>query len=141
MTHDPSQTIACTWRDRFDSFIQSRMRSPFEWGTNDCCMFAADAVLAAHGIDHAEDVRGSYSTEKEARRLLRRLGGLAAIASRGGDEIAPLMANVGDVGLIAQEERELLGVCVGGVWLVPTRDGLCAVQIDAAKRAWSVKHG
>lgn len=137
---DPMRVATETWRPRFDALIQSRMSAPFSWGWNDCCLFAADAALAITGVDHAADVRGTYSTEREAMRVLKRLGGVSSLASRGGDECLPLTARTGDVCLVMQGDREALAVCAGHVLLAPAATGLAAHQLTDALRAWRI-HG
>ena len=66
------------------------------------------------------------------------LGGLTAVAGRAGDPVPALCAQVGDIGLVEHESRELLAVCAGPVWLVPAEQGLAALPIDAATAAWRV---
>ena len=44
-------------------------------GALDCGVFMADWVRLVRGVDPIADVRGSYSTEREFRRILRREGG------------------------------------------------------------------
>lgn len=141
MTHDPTNTRADAGRVRFDALIAQRMRESFAWGRNDCCLFPADAVAALTGIDHAAAWRGTYSDAMGAARVLQQLGGLDALASKAGPEIAPLAAAVGDVGLVVHEGRALLAVCAGEVWLAPTAGGLAALAMIEARRAWRVKHG
>ncbi len=47
---------------------------PFQWGTNDCVLFAAEWVRLCTGIDHAAGVRGKYSTAKGAKIKMTRAG-------------------------------------------------------------------
>ena len=42
----------------------------FAWGTNDCCLFVCDVILAMTGTDLGEDYRGEYSTAEEAAALI-----------------------------------------------------------------------
>lgn len=140
MTHDASSFALCAWRERLDAFVLARRFTPFAWGTNDCCLFAADAVLAMTGVDHAADVRGTYSDAREAVQVLAGLGGLAAVASRGGPECPPLCARVGDVGIVNDGERDALAVCLGEVWAVPVTGGLAVMLFESAQRAWRI-HG
>lgn len=135
---DPSQASVPQWQRDFDALVAERMRTPFCWGQHDCCLWAADAVKAQIGIDHAAEYRGSYFTELQAARVLRELGGLEELASRAGPERPPLTAQTGDIGLVFDGSRELLGVCVGAHWLVPGTFGLAALPLSAARRAWSV---
>ena len=115
-----------------------RMARPFRWGVHDCCLWAADCALALSGVDHAATYRGTYSSAAEALRLVQQLGGLDAIGAMAGPECPPMCACVGDVGLVTDEGRELLGVCMGTVWLVPASHGLGALPLDAAVKAWRV---
>lgn len=141
MELDPSQVQVPQWQRQFDALVAERMRTPFCWGQHDCCLWAADAVKAQTGVDHAAGYRGTYFTELQAARLLRELGGLAELAGRVGPERAPLTAQTGDVGLVFDGSRELLGICVGAHWLVPATYGLAALPLSAARRAWSVSRG
>jgi len=141
ITLDPSQVAVPHWQREFDALVAARMCTPFCWGQHDCCLWAADAVKAQTGIDHAAQHRGTYFTELQAARVLREMGGLEKIASRAGPERAPLTAQTGDVGLVFDGSRELLGVCVGAHWLVPATYGLAALPLGAARLAWSVVRG
>ena len=38
--------------------IDAARGKPFKRGSHDCCMWAADVVVALTGIDYAEDFRG-----------------------------------------------------------------------------------
>lgn len=140
-THDPSATTASAWRARFDALVAQRLRTPFAWGSHDCCLWAADCVQATTGHDPAADLRGSYTTALGAARVLASIGGLAAAGARGGPPIPPLAAAVGDVGLVQHGGRELLAVCAGEVWLAPALPGLAALPLAAATLAWRVPHG
>lgn len=124
------------WQARYGAYIESRRRMRFAWGPNDCCTFAGDCVLAVTGIDPGAEHRG-YSTEKEAARKLQELGGVGGVGDRlFGAVVPPLMARVGDVGLVTIDGRESLAVCNGDTWLGPGAEGLVAQPLDAASRAW-----
>jgi len=139
MSHDAAADLpACAWRDRLDALIASRMATPFAWGTHDCCLFAADAVLAQTGADPAADLRGTYTDARQALALLKSLGGLAAVAGRGGQPVPALCAQVGDIGLVEHEGRELLAVCAGPLWLAPAEQGLAALPLEASRSTWRV---
>jgi hypothetical protein len=126
------------WQMRFAEFARGRRNEPFAWGSNDCCLFAADAVIAITGDDPAKDLRG-YSTALQAARIVKAHGGMAAFASsRLGPQISPLMANVGDVVLVDIDGRDALGVCNGMSILGPGPSGLVAHGIGFAKAAWRI---
>ena len=124
----------------FEALVQARMTQPFAWGTQDCCLWAADAVQALTGLDHAAEFRGTYQTAVGAAKALAAAGGLAALAARAGHPIAPLLACGGDVGIVSVDETEVLGVCAGPVWLVAATEGLGVVAFDACTAAWKVAH-
>jgi hypothetical protein len=125
------------WSARLQALVARRLTAPFVWGSNDCGLFAADNKLALTGVDPAADLRGRYASEREARRLLRPLGGLVRVAcARFGPEVPPELAQRGDVGLCVNERRVLLAVCNGDHWLAPAAHGL--VPLERAQRAWRV---
>lgn len=129
------------WSMRLQRVVQARLREPFAWGGNDCCLFAADCVLACTGRDPAAGMRGAYRSERQALRLLRRFGGVEGLAQAHlAGEILPAMAQRGDVGLLEREDgRCVLVVCNGAQWLGPTPQGM--TQVDMPSRAWRVAHG
>jgi hypothetical protein len=55
-------------------YLQSVARTPFQWGTADCATFLADWVLLRTGCDPMDGIRGTYSNEVEARRIIRPFG-------------------------------------------------------------------
>lgn len=126
------------WQIRFSDFVQTRARLPFTWGSNDCCLFAADAVEAITGIDHAAALRG-YDSAVSAQRLIEARGGIRQIAIDAlGVEIAPEFAAVGDLVLLENAGRELLAVCNGTCALAPGEDGMAVLNMTAALAAWRV---
>jgi hypothetical protein len=139
--HDPTNVLPMTWQKQIDSFLLSRTRTPFAWGEQDCCLFAADAVKASTGVDHAKPWRGTYSTEEQAAELLEQLGGLEGLGALVGEEVLPLTAQAGDVGIVFDGAREMLGVCAGPHWMVPGKYGLAVLPLRACRKAWRVPHG
>ena len=127
------------WQLRFEAFARERQSQPFCWGRNDCCLFAADAVLAITGRDLAKRQRGTYSTASQALRRLRARKGVAGIATRLlGAPVPPLMARVGDLVLIEMDGMPALGVCNGTSLIGPGPDGIVAFGMGHAKAAWRV---
>ena len=141
MTHDATRTLRDEPRERFDALVRDRMATTFAWGQHDCCLFAADCVLAQTGIDLAADLRGTYTDAMGAARALQFIGGIKAAGDRAGPAIPALAARVGDVGLVMLEDRELLAVCAGPVWLAPAATGLAARPLSGARLAWRVARG
>lgn len=119
---------------------------PLQYGQLDCCLFAANIVLAITGRDPALDLRGQYASEREAYDLMRqRFGGgiettVAALAQRAGfTEIPPALAQRGDVVLAGRRRQCAAGVVdTSGrkIALFPRR--LVLVPAAQARRAWRV---
>lgn len=126
------------WQDRFSAYARARAAVPFSWGTNDCCTFAAGAVEAITGSNPMAGV-APYDSEMAAARLILRAGDLRALASQFlGAPVPPLMAAVGDVVLLMNEGRELLGICNGVNAMGPGPDGFVALEMTAASAAWKI---
>jgi hypothetical protein len=133
----PAQRVR-DWPERLAALFAARERVPFTWGQHDCCLFAADAVLAVTGHDLAADLRGTYSTAAEAARVLAGLGGVAGIAiARAGRVVPTALAQPGDVGLSHHEpSRPALAVWGGTAWHAAAPVGVVALPADAVVRAW-----
>jgi len=126
------------WQLRLSALARERAGQKFEWGTNDCCLFAADAVLAMTGIDHAEAFRG-YDSAAGALRHIEAGGGLQAIATAAlGSPVGPMLASVGDVVLMMNDGREVLAICNGTTAISPGEDGLTAHAMSHALGCWKV---
>jgi hypothetical protein len=128
--------------ERLAKLLQSRTMMEFVWGVNDCCLFAADAVLEQLGVDPAEPLRGRYTTALQAERVLHLVGGLEGICrSTLGEPLRyPMLACVGDVGIVDERmsQRRMLAVCIGEWWTLPTAKGLGLMPLDDAATAWRV---
>jgi len=128
-----------TRHERLTAFIEDRRSAAFEWGANDCIMFAADAVLVQTGEDLAAEYRETYRTAGDAARLLKRLGGLEAVATKALGEPKPWpYAQIGDIVLVKLDDREHLAVCMGTHYAVPAPQRLAFWPMAGAVKAWSV---
>jgi hypothetical protein len=140
------------WPRRLDAVLRAARRRPFVWGEHDCCLFAADVVDAMCATDPAAAIaarfRGRYRTSRGARGLLARLGGIDGLMTKValGPEVAPLMAQRGDVVALAPPEGDagagvMLGICIGGQIAGAAPAGFCLVPLAAGRRAWRVGGG
>jgi hypothetical protein len=134
------------WQQRFSDFGKARASMPFEWGSNDCCTFAAAAMEALTGRNPMASFE-SYGTSRgmrrqALRRLFRRMekaGGLGAFAHQQlGPSSPPLFAAVGDVVLVMNEGREMLGICNGVNLMAPGSLGMVTLGMNAALAAWKI---
>lgn len=111
------------WPERLAEMIDSRRFEPFQWGSNDCCIFAADTVLAMTGTDLARSLRG-YKTERGALSRISKAGGMRGFATGLAQKLQGF-ASRGDVVLAVVEGRETFGIVSGnGHWCGPGADGL-----------------
>jgi hypothetical protein len=138
------------WATReFHAFLLDRARVPFAWGTNDCCLFPADAIDSFTGVDLAADFRGKYTDQASALAAIKSVANGETV----GDAAAycadkhglkewpfPLQAKRGDLVVIDQPGGLIAGVVhLNGRHVITVSEtGLVRLPITAAKRAWAV---
>ncbi|GAA2867512.1 hypothetical protein GGQ99_001281 [Aminobacter niigataensis] len=112
------------WERRLALVVEHHLETPGEWGVADCLLTVADAVEAVTGVDPATRIRGAYSSELGAAKLMRRrkCADVEAVLAKLFPPVGRLMAQRGDVGVV---ERE--GVLAAGFI---TERGL-AVKVEA----------
>ena len=130
------------WPEILAAEIARAWSKPFLWGSNDCCLFACDCVLAMTDIDIAASFRG-YQSRAEARELLKKHGGVGGIAESVATEysiplIAPSHAGRGDILLLDAGHGETLGVCAGDRIACPGFHGLLTFPLLQGIRAWRI---
>lgn len=126
------------WQQRFSAFGRARINMPFAWGSNDCCTFAAAAVEALTGAAPMAAVP-PYDSAIVAARLVEEGGGLEPLAASFlGASVPPVMAAVGDIVLVINSEREMLGVCNGTNVLAPGAQGIAVLGMESALAAWKI---
>lgn len=125
------------WQSALQYLIAERRLMPFEWGRNDCGLFAADCVQAITGEDPAPGFRGVYASESGAQAVLDANGGLEGVAAASfGAEIAPALAQVGDVVLCKIQGRDMLAICAGSHAIGPGHNRLASMPMKRAQKAW-----
>lgn len=111
---------------------------PFAWGCNDCTTFAADAVEAITGVRHLPEMR-TYSTDREATRLLAGHGGVTGIATQAlGAPVPVASAQIGDVVVTKAGARDMLAICNGATCIAPGPVGLVHLCMSTATACWRV---
>ncbi len=128
------------WPAQLHIVSTAALRKPYRWGDHDCCLFAADCVLAMTGVDLAEDFRGAYHDEATASDMLERLN-CESVADLPGiwfEEISVSQARRGDVALFDGEFGPFLAICDGITAVGPAARGIAHVQIVDALRAWRI---
>jgi hypothetical protein len=137
--------------DALASYLSRAMERPFSWDGFDCFLFCADWELEQTGLDLAAGFRGTYSTERQARHLMKAQGGIIELAKRCCDPHllpANYRAGRGDIGLVQvplmvrgrrRIEVPAGAICFSGdVWVVKSVDGLTAAQFPVLA-AWQFK--
>lgn len=138
------------WATReLNVFLRARARTPFAWGTHDCCIFPADAIKAFTGVDIAADFRGKYTDEASAMALIKSVTGGSTVADAAAwcaqkhglvEHAYPRMAKRGDM-VVMQNGPTLVGgiVHLNGRHLVTVGpDGIVRLPITAVKRSWAI---
>lgn len=127
------------WPERLADIVSISHNKPFEWGTHDCCAFAAKVVFELTGVDYFAQYAG-YTNALEAAHLLKKYGGVRGIATLAlGAEIPPLFACRGDILMVQTVEHgDTLAVCIGTKCVAPGVDSLQSLPVSTAITAWRV---
>ena len=132
------------WEPRLSEVIEGARDKPFKWGVHDCCIFAADCVLAISGKDPMEGLRGQYSDRRSALEILNEHGGPDALFDArlkriGAQEIMPAYAQRGDVISMAQENAGArIMVAYRSFVIGPGDNGLLRKDRPSGARAWHI---
>lgn len=125
------------WEDALADYLAVSQSLTFEWGVNDCSLWAARWVDLVTGSNHALDWQGLYGDEESANALMLERGfvNCEAIADANLSIKHVKKAGRGDLML---HESGALGICDGrrSYFLAPT--GLSAVLTITCKKAWTV---
>ena len=133
------------WELRLDQFIESQRGKPFKWGTNDCMVFAAQAIQVL-GINHdiISGHRGKYNSAKTAAKIVKqKKDGIKEWAMellQDFPQIHSHSAKRGDVCLIHYQGADAMGVCVGSEVAALGSKGLDMVPRSSIKKAWGIGH-
>lgn len=120
------------------------MAEPFRRPDCDCCMWVADWVEAATGIDPAAAMRGAYHNAAGALRLERAWGGFltmwkVCMALAGFNETRTPVE--GDVGVVRDAAGQIVSaIRVHGGWAAKTKGGI-VIEDFAVLCAWSLRRG
>ena len=124
------------WEKRLNNHLETIGK--FEWGTNDCCMFAVGCVEAITGVNYGKPYKG-YKSKIGAAKRLSEHGGVDGIATEClGNPKSPKMAKRGDVVMFNSGSENALGICVGGKIAAVGEQGLMFFGMEKAIKVWSV---
>lgn len=126
------------WPTELATFLLNTRKTPFKWGENDCCLFAANAILAMGGHDVAKDVRGRYKTALGARRIMKSVGAnslVELLTQRLGEADGKLVR--GAIVVIESEGEQVAGVFYHKPWAL-TESGLGCMPLESVIQSWSL---
>lgn len=128
------------WRTRLHAEITASQARLFEWGANDCALFAMRCVEAMTGNNQAAPFAGTYKTARGALGVIKRAGhaDLAEFAAAYFPAIHPSEANTGDVAAVQTDEGPALGIVSRDRIHVMRQDGLGTVSRSDAIVAFRV---
>jgi len=127
------------WVKRLRECVKAHQKVPFEWGKNDCCMFAARCADEITGSGWVADLESHYQDEASAKDYIAVSGGIeAAVTARLGDPVKPALARRGDVCLVETPEGYGLAVCVGADAVIPGAKGLVVKPLQEVIMAWRI---
>ena len=127
------------WLEMLLETVQKWKKEPFEWGVNDCCLFAARCVDAMTDSSWVEDLQNHYQDRRTAIQYIADVGGIeAGTTARLGEPVPRLQARRGDVCLVETPAGYGLAVSVGGTAYIPGEKGLVGIPLAEVIKAWRV---
>ncbi len=139
-----------TWlTQESNQFFLESQNKPFKWGEWDCCLFAANAILALTKTDIADDFRGKYTDEASAFALIKTVTGGTTVADAAAycatkhgltEWKYPLQAQRGDLVVVQNGGNLIAGVVdLSGKYVAALGEtGILRISIRNIKRAWQV---
>jgi hypothetical protein len=131
------------WEVKLSDYLEVARHAPFEWGRNDCCIFAAKAILAITGEDLLRYFPHKYTSEVGAMEAISKAGyrGIAHMLDCFlGPSMSPWSARRGDIVIAdVQPGRLGAGVCVGDVAaFLKAPQGLRFLPLSNCLQAWTI---
>lgn len=126
--------------DRFITYLEEREGWAFGYSnapqTHDCARFCGGAVEAACGSNPLAKFDGAWTSERGAKRVLARYGGMGAAISTVMNEIPVTIAQRADVGMTTDGELVLFDG--DGIIGLDRHRGYVRGPRSQAVRAWTV---
>jgi hypothetical protein len=128
------------WDRRLARVTEKHMALPGVWGESDCLLTVADAIEAVTGKDLAVRIRGKYSSEIGAAKLMRRRGcaNVEEVLAKRFPPVGRLLAKRGDVGTVERQGVLAAGYITEYGMAVKTERGLEFVPQTDIRSAYQV---
>lgn len=124
------------WAAALNGYLAARWESPFEWGKNDCVLFAWGAINVVLEGPVRLPVPG-WSDIKSAAERLDEYGSAYAVMD-GFESIHTRFVRTGDIVGLVIDGRPTLGVSVGGDIVGPGESGIVRLPGTEAVCAWRI---
>jgi hypothetical protein len=112
-------------------YIAANLERPFAWGSHDCVLFASRWVTIASGVDHLANF-GIWTTERQAARLIKSVGGLQHAYNERLTPVLPSLAQDGAIGLY----QRTTGIFSGAHLICPGIHKLEFIDRSLCLHAW-----
>lgn len=121
-------------------YISSKEKDFFEFGRNDCALFAAGAIEAITGNNPLSFVIGRYKTFRGGMRQLRKVGYQDHVDFfvQNYVEIPLSQARIGDVAVIETDDGPAICFCCGSFVACVAENGIERRSILDCQRAFRV---
>jgi hypothetical protein len=128
-----------TWEDALVNYIIIKRNEPFEYGVNDCCLFAAGAVEVITGEDPMSEFRGKYDSLKGSIKAINEIGAGTLEETLDGKfaEVSIGYAQRGDLAFF----NDSVGVVMGSFAYFVSDDGLERINRSLWDKCWGVGRG
>jgi hypothetical protein len=128
-----------SWEDALSNYIATKRHEPFDYGVNDCCLFAAGAVEAITTEDPMPEFRGKYDSLKGSLKAIKDIGAGTLEKTLDGKfpEVSIGYAHRGDLAFFDGS----VGVVMGDFAYFASDEGLERVPRDMWDKCWSVGRG
>lgn len=128
-----------TWENALVNYIIIKRDEPFEYGVNDCCLFAAGAVEAITGEDPMSEFRGKYDSLKGSIKAIKEIGAGTLEETLDGKfaEVSIGYAQRGDLAFF----NDSVGVVMGSFAYFVSDDGLERINRSLWDKCWGVGRG
>ena len=123
------------WAERLHAAVTAEIERPFAWGDADCITLARAAMKACRGPTWEFPVSTTWKTEAGAAKVIARLSngrGLAEVFAGYCEEVPPVMAQRGDIGIL----KNAALVCVGNGFVGKSLDGKVFLPPASIERAF-----
>lgn len=127
------------WERAFSNYLAQMKNEEFNWGVNDCVLFACRGCEVITGVNLYDEYLG-YSTEEEADLIIEKNGGFTGLV---GKHLGPghrdfMKAKRGDFAMVLMPKPCLGLIDDSGQFIaIVSEKGFARIPISKARRIWT----